>query len=132
MFLLSLLWLSHLEILAVGNSDLSPVYKVLGGVTWVWTESCKIFNQITVGTNLLVLRDGLIIAEKEGLDMNNQFEVELLGRRIFGKGEMRWFYLVLHFQRKSVQVWLLSAMEIWEVKVQLLFLRELMVDQFNH
>ncbi|KAI3893387.1 hypothetical protein MKX03_002919 [Papaver bracteatum] len=90
-----------LAILAGGDSDvvkwLSPVYEVLGRVTYVGGsgcgQSCKIANQITVGANLLGLSEGLVFAEKAGLDMNKFVEsirggaagsmvMELFGKRM--------------------------------------------------
>ncbi|KAI3899684.1 hypothetical protein MKW92_051160 [Papaver armeniacum] len=90
-----------LAILAGGDSDvvkwLAPVYEVLGRVTYVGGsgcgQSCKIANQITVGANLLGLSEGLVFAEKAGLDMNKFVEsirggaagsmvMELFGKRM--------------------------------------------------
>ncbi|KAB5574396.1 hypothetical protein DKX38_001590 [Salix brachista] len=51
---------------------LSPLYEVLGKVTYMGKagcgQSCKIANQIVVGANLLGLSEGLVFAEKAGLD----------------------------------------------------------------
>ncbi|KAF9690218.1 hypothetical protein SADUNF_Sadunf01G0172700 [Salix dunnii] len=51
---------------------LSPLYEVLGKVTYMGQagcgQSCKIANQIVVGANLLGLSEGLVFAEKAGLD----------------------------------------------------------------
>uniref|UniRef100_A0A6N2M8G7 6-phosphogluconate dehydrogenase NADP-binding domain-containing protein n=1 Tax=Salix viminalis TaxID=40686 RepID=A0A6N2M8G7_SALVM len=51
---------------------LSPLYEVMGKVTYMGQagcgQSCKIANQIVVGANLLGLSEGLVFAEKAGLD----------------------------------------------------------------
>ncbi|KAJ6342841.1 hypothetical protein OIU78_010705 [Salix suchowensis] len=51
---------------------LSPLYEVMGKVTYMGKagcgQSCKIANQIVVGANLLGLSEGLVFAEKAGLD----------------------------------------------------------------
>ncbi|KAG6789109.1 hypothetical protein POTOM_005195 [Populus tomentosa] len=51
---------------------LSPLYEVLGKVTYMGQagcgQSCKIANQIVVGANLLGLSEGLVFADKAGLD----------------------------------------------------------------
>lgn len=65
-----------LAILAGGNEDvvkwLKPLFDEMGKVTYVGGpgkgQHCKIANQITVGANLLGLSEGLIFAEKAGLD----------------------------------------------------------------
>ncbi|CAN1775630.1 Probable 3-hydroxyisobutyrate dehydrogenase-like 3, mitochondrial [Linum perenne] len=52
---------------------LSPLFDVLGKVTYMGGagcgQSCKIANQIVVGANLLGLSEGLVFAEKSGLDV---------------------------------------------------------------
>ncbi|CAK7357038.1 unnamed protein product [Dovyalis caffra] len=54
---------------------LSPLYEVFGKVTYMGQagcgQSCKIGNQIVVGANLLGLSEGLVFAEKAGLDARN-------------------------------------------------------------
>lgn len=65
-----------LAILAGGNEDvvkwLKPLFDEMGKFTYVGGpgkgQHCKIANQITVGANLLGLSEGLIFAEKAGLD----------------------------------------------------------------
>lgn len=65
-----------LAILAGGNEDvvkwLKPLFDEMGKVTYVGGpgkgQHCKIANQITVGANLVGLSEGLIFAEKAGLD----------------------------------------------------------------
>lgn len=51
---------------------LSPLYEILGKVTYMGQagcgQSCKIANQIVVGANLLGLSEGLVFADKAGLD----------------------------------------------------------------
>ncbi|MCL7031271.1 hypothetical protein MKW94_018760 [Papaver nudicaule] len=93
-----------LAIFAGGDSDvvkwLAPVYEVLGRVTYVGEsgcgQSCKIANQITVGGNLLGLSEGLVFAEKAGLDVNKFVEairggaagsmvMELFGKRMIDR-----------------------------------------------
>ncbi|OVA06406.1 6-phosphogluconate dehydrogenase [Macleaya cordata] len=93
-----------LAILAGGDSDvvkwLSPIFGILGRVTYVGEsgcgQSCKIANQITVGANLLGLSEGLVFAEKAGLDLTKFLEsvkggaagsmvMELFGERMIEK-----------------------------------------------
>ncbi|MCL7049313.1 hypothetical protein MKW94_019099 [Papaver nudicaule] len=93
-----------LAIFAGGDSAvvkwLAPVYEVLGRVTYVGEsgcgQSCKIANQITVGGNLLGLSEGLVFAEKAGLDVNKFVEairggaagsmvMELFGKRMIDR-----------------------------------------------
>lgn len=65
-----------LAILAGGDEDvvkwLKPLFDEMGRVTYVGGpgkgQHCKIANQITVGANLLGLSEGLVFAEKAGLD----------------------------------------------------------------
>lgn len=71
-----------LAIFAGGDSDvvewLSPLFDVMGRVTYVGNagsgQSCKIANQITVGGNLLGLSEGLVFAERAGLDKRKFLE----------------------------------------------------------
>ncbi|XP_055960001.1 probable 3-hydroxyisobutyrate dehydrogenase-like 2, mitochondrial isoform X2 [Mercurialis annua] len=57
---------------------LSPIFQVLGKVAYMGPagsgHSCKIANQIVVGANLLGLSEGLLFAEKTGLDVNKWME----------------------------------------------------------
>lgn len=65
-----------LAIFAGGDEDvvewLRPLFDVLGKATYMGGpgkgQSCKIANQITVGANLVGLSEGLVFAEKAGLD----------------------------------------------------------------
>ncbi|KAF3674686.1 putative 3-hydroxyisobutyrate dehydrogenase-like 2, mitochondrial [Capsicum annuum] len=65
-----------LAILAGGNEDvvkwLNPLFDVLGKGTFMGGpgkgQSCKIANQIVVGANMLGLSEGLVFAERAGLD----------------------------------------------------------------
>ncbi|CDO97551.1 unnamed protein product [Coffea canephora] len=65
-----------LAILAGGDEDvvkwLKPLFDEMGRVTYVGGpgkgQHCKIANQITAGANLLGLSEGLVFAEKAGLD----------------------------------------------------------------
>ncbi|CAI9103860.1 OLC1v1002434C1 [Oldenlandia corymbosa var. corymbosa] len=71
-----------LAILAGGNEDvvnwLKPLFDEMGRVTYVGGpgkgQHCKIANQITVGANLLGLSEGLVFAEKAGLDKSKFLE----------------------------------------------------------
>ncbi|XP_065870969.1 probable 3-hydroxyisobutyrate dehydrogenase-like 3, mitochondrial [Euphorbia lathyris] len=79
---------------------LSPLYEVLGKVTYMGSagcgQSCKIANQIVVGANLLGLSEGLMFAEKAGLDVKKWMDavrggaagsmvMELFGERMIGR-----------------------------------------------
>ncbi|KAL7157292.1 hypothetical protein ABFS83_02G067900 [Erythranthe nasuta] len=65
-----------LAIFAGGDADvvqwLKPLFDVLGQATYMGSagkgQSCKIANQITVGGSLVGLSEGLVFAEKAGLD----------------------------------------------------------------
>ena len=65
-----------LAILAGGDEDvvkwLKPLFDEMGRVTYVGGpgkgQHCKIANQITAGANLLGLSEGLVFADKAGLD----------------------------------------------------------------
>ncbi|XP_059653450.1 probable 3-hydroxyisobutyrate dehydrogenase-like 2, mitochondrial isoform X2 [Cornus florida] len=93
-----------LAILAGGDGGvvkwLSPLFDVMGRVTYVGNagcgQSCKIANQITVGANLVGLSEGLVFAEKAGLDVRQWLEaaregaagsmvMELFGERMIGR-----------------------------------------------
>lgn len=93
-----------LAILAGGNEDvvkwLKPLFDEMGKVTYVGGpgkgQHCKIANQITVGANLLGLSEGLVFAEKAGLDKSKFVEavrggaagsmvMELFGERMINK-----------------------------------------------
>ncbi|KAJ8573502.1 hypothetical protein K7X08_010013 [Anisodus acutangulus] len=79
---------------------LNPLFDVLGKVTFVGGpgkgQSCKIVNQIVVGATLLGLSEGLVFAEKAGLDKREFVEavkggaagsmvMELFGERMIGR-----------------------------------------------
>ncbi|CAH9130623.1 unnamed protein product [Cuscuta epithymum] len=93
-----------LSIFAAGNEDvvkwLKPLFDVMGKATYMGGpgkgQSCKIANQISVGANLLGLSEGLVFAEKAGLDKGEFLEairggaagsmvMELLGKRMIEK-----------------------------------------------
>ncbi|XP_015893643.2 probable 3-hydroxyisobutyrate dehydrogenase-like 3, mitochondrial [Ziziphus jujuba] len=93
-----------LAILAAGDSGvvewLSPLFEVMGKATYMGRagcgQSCKIANQVVVGANLLGLSEGLVFAEKAGLDVKQFVEairggaagskvMELFGERIIGR-----------------------------------------------
>uniref|UniRef100_A0A5B7B079 Putative oxidoreductase ykwC n=1 Tax=Davidia involucrata TaxID=16924 RepID=A0A5B7B079_DAVIN len=93
-----------LAIFAGGDSGvvrwLSPLFDVMGRVTYVGRagcgQSCKIANQITVGANLVGLSEGLVFAERAGLDKRQFLEavrsgaagsmvMELFGERMIGR-----------------------------------------------
>ncbi|OMO74266.1 6-phosphogluconate dehydrogenase, NADP-binding protein [Corchorus capsularis] len=76
---------------------LKPLFDLMGRVTYMGEagcgQSCKIGNQIMVGANLMGLSEGLVFAEKAGLDLKKYMEairggsagsmaMELWGRRI--------------------------------------------------
>ncbi|KAH7867056.1 hypothetical protein Vadar_028356 [Vaccinium darrowii] len=90
-----------LAIFAGGDSDvvkwLSPLFDVMGRVSYVggagMGQRCKIANQITGGGSLVGLSEGLVFAEKTGLDVRKFLEavrggaagsmvMELFGERI--------------------------------------------------
>ncbi|KAJ6947709.1 hypothetical protein NC651_002166 [Populus alba x Populus x berolinensis] len=62
---------------------LSPLYEVLGKVTYMGQagcgQSCKIANQIVVGANLLGLSEGLVFADKAGLDARKLLDAVRIG-----------------------------------------------------
>ncbi|WCJ18300.1 6-phosphogluconate dehydrogenase family protein [Euphorbia peplus] len=79
---------------------LAPLYKELGKFTYMGEagcgQSCKIGNQIVVGANLLGLSEGLVFAEKAGLDVKKWMDavrggaagsmvMELFGERMIGR-----------------------------------------------
>lgn len=79
---------------------LTPLFEILGRVTYMGEagcgQSCKIANQITVGANLLGLSEGLVFAERAGLDVRlfmgavkggaaGSMAMELFGERIIGR-----------------------------------------------
>lgn len=93
-----------LAILAGGDASvvewLAPVFDVLGKVTYVGPagsgQNCKIANQIVGGANLVGLSEGLVFAERAGLDVQQFMEavrggaagsmvMELFGDRIIGR-----------------------------------------------
>lgn len=57
---------------------LAPLFEILGKVTHVGEagcgQSCKIANQITIGANLMGLSEGLVFAERAGLDLKQFVE----------------------------------------------------------
>ncbi|XP_023533858.1 probable 3-hydroxyisobutyrate dehydrogenase-like 2, mitochondrial isoform X2 [Cucurbita pepo subsp. pepo] len=57
---------------------LSPLFEALGKVTYVGEagcgQSCKIANQIAIGGNLMGLSEGLVFAERAGLDVKQFVE----------------------------------------------------------
>ncbi|CAN8235590.1 unnamed protein product [Cochlearia groenlandica] len=71
-----------LAIFAGGDSEivecLSPVMKNIGNVTYMGEagsgQSCKIGNQICVGSNLVGIAEGMVFAEKSGLDSTKWLE----------------------------------------------------------
>ncbi|KAJ0102690.1 hypothetical protein Patl1_04379 [Pistacia atlantica] len=66
-----------LTIFAAGDGGvvewLSPLFEVMRKHTYIGEEGCgqsyKIANQIVVGANLMGLSEGLVFAEKAGLDV---------------------------------------------------------------
>ncbi|KAE8650518.1 hypothetical protein Csa_009596 [Cucumis sativus] len=79
---------------------LLPLFEVLGKVTYVGEagcgQSCKIANQFPISANLLGLSEGLVFAERAGLDMKKFVEavrgggawsmaMELFGERMIGR-----------------------------------------------
>lgn len=71
-----------LAILAGGDGGvvqwLSPLFNIMGKATYIGNagcgQSCKIANQITVGANLVGLSEGLLFAERAGLDLKQWIE----------------------------------------------------------
>ncbi|KDP38870.1 hypothetical protein JCGZ_05027 [Jatropha curcas] len=93
-----------LAILAGGDEGvvnwLSPLFGLLGKFTYMGPagcgQHCKIANQIVVGANLLGLSEGLVFAEKAGLDMKKWIDavrggaagsmvMDLFGERMIGR-----------------------------------------------
>ncbi|GKA45823.1 probable 3-hydroxyisobutyrate dehydrogenase-like 2, mitochondrial [Tanacetum coccineum] len=93
-----------LAILAGGDESvvkwLYPLFSLMGKPTYVGGagcgQSCKIANQITVGGSLLGLSEGLVFAEKAGLDKEKWLEavrtgaagslvMEIFGDRMIGR-----------------------------------------------
>ncbi|XP_031262745.1 probable 3-hydroxyisobutyrate dehydrogenase-like 2, mitochondrial [Pistacia vera] len=93
-----------LAIFAAGDGGvvewLSPLFEVMGKHTYIGKagcgQSCKIANQIVVGANLMGLSEGLVFAEKAGLDVRKWREsvrggaagsmvMELFGERMIEK-----------------------------------------------
>lgn len=79
---------------------LSPLFEVMGRATYVgeagYGQNCKIANQITVGANFVGLSEGLVFAERAGLDVRRWMEsvrdgaagsmtMELFGERMIGR-----------------------------------------------
>ncbi|KAJ4982212.1 hypothetical protein NE237_033049 [Protea cynaroides] len=79
---------------------LSPLFELMGRATYMGVsgcgQSCKIANQITICANLLGLGEGLVFAEKAGLDLKQFLEsvrggaagsmaMELFGERIIDR-----------------------------------------------
>ncbi|KAK3011324.1 hypothetical protein RJ639_011711, partial [Escallonia herrerae] len=93
-----------LAILAGGDGGvvewLAPLFDLMGRATYLGGagsgQTCKIANQITVGANLLGLSEGLVFAERAGLDVARFMEavrggaagsmvMELFGERMIGR-----------------------------------------------
>lgn len=93
-----------LAILAGGDAGvvnwLSPLFEVMGKMTYLGRagsgQNCKIANQITVGANLVGLSEGLVFAERAGLDLKQFVDairdgaagsmvMELFGERMIGR-----------------------------------------------
>ncbi|KAK2966654.1 hypothetical protein RJ640_002352 [Escallonia rubra] len=93
-----------LAILAGGDGGvvewLAPLFDLMGRATYLGGagsgQSCKIANQITVGANLVGLSEGLVFAERAGLDVGQFMEavrsgaagsmvMELFGERMIGR-----------------------------------------------
>ncbi|KAK6156974.1 hypothetical protein DH2020_011222 [Rehmannia glutinosa] len=93
-----------LAIFAGGDADvvqwLRPLFDILGQVNYMGSsgkgQSCKIANQIVVGGNLVGLSEGLVFAEKAGLDKDRFLEavrggaagsmvMELFGKRMIDR-----------------------------------------------
>lgn len=79
---------------------LKPLFDLLGKVTCMGDsgkgQSCKIANQIVVGCNMVGLSEGLVFAEKAGLDKGKFVEavrggaagsmaMELFGKRMIAR-----------------------------------------------
>ncbi|XP_028775487.1 probable 3-hydroxyisobutyrate dehydrogenase-like 3, mitochondrial [Neltuma alba] len=79
---------------------LEPLFQILGKATYVGQagcgQSCKIANQITIGANLTGLSEGLVFAERAGLNLKQFVEairsgsactkaLELFGERMIEK-----------------------------------------------
>ncbi|XP_052204197.1 probable 3-hydroxyisobutyrate dehydrogenase-like 2, mitochondrial [Diospyros lotus] len=94
----------RLTILAGGDGGvvkwLSPLFEVMGRATYLGGagcgQSCKIANQITVGANLVGLSEGLVFAERAGLDVKQflaavrggaagSVAMEIFGERMIGR-----------------------------------------------
>ncbi|KAL0335214.1 UNVERIFIED_CONTAM: putative 3-hydroxyisobutyrate dehydrogenase-like 3, mitochondrial [Sesamum radiatum] len=93
-----------LAIFAGGDAEvvewLKPLFDILGKVNYMGSagkgQSCKIANQIVVGGSLVGLSEGLVFAEKAGLDKDKFLEavrggaagsmvMELFGKRMIGR-----------------------------------------------
>lgn len=93
-----------LAIFAAGDRSivkwLEPLFDILGKVTYMGEagcgQSCKIANQITIGANLIGLSEGLVFAERAGLNVKQFMEairsgaagsnaLELFGERMIEK-----------------------------------------------
>ncbi|KZV30371.1 putative 3-hydroxyisobutyrate dehydrogenase-like 2, mitochondrial-like [Dorcoceras hygrometricum] len=93
-----------LAIFAGGEAEivewLKPLFDLLGKVTYMGSagkgQSCKIANQVVVGGNLVGLSEGLVFAEKAGLDKKKflgavrggaagSMALELFGERMIDK-----------------------------------------------
>lgn len=96
--------LGKLAIFAGGDAEvvewLKPLFDLMGKVTYVGDsgkgQSCKIANQIVVGCNMVGLGEGLVFAEKAGLDKDKFVEavrggaagsmaMELFGKRMIAR-----------------------------------------------
>ncbi|KAI4298997.1 hypothetical protein L6164_032497 [Bauhinia variegata] len=93
-----------LAIFAAGDAGvvkwLEPLFQIMGKVTYMGQagcgQSCKIANQITIGANLIGLSEGLVFAERAGLDLKQFMDairggaagsnaLELFGERMIQK-----------------------------------------------
>ncbi|KAF7822509.1 putative 3-hydroxyisobutyrate dehydrogenase-like 2, mitochondrial [Senna tora] len=93
-----------LAIFAAGESSvvkwLEPLFEILGKATYMGQagcgHSCKIANQVTIGLNQIGLSEGLVFAERAGLDVKQFLDairtgsaaskaLELFGERMIEK-----------------------------------------------
>ncbi|KAK3016310.1 hypothetical protein RJ639_007290 [Escallonia herrerae] len=85
---------------SIPKSSAGALFDLMGRATYLGGagsgQSCKIANQITVGANLLGLSEGLVFAERAGLDVGRFMEavrggaagsmvMELFGERMIGR-----------------------------------------------
>ena len=93
-----------LAIFAAGGREvvkwLEPLFEIMGKATYMGQagcgQSCKIANQITIGANLIGLSEGLVFAERAGIDVKQLMDairsgaagsnaLELFGERMIQK-----------------------------------------------